>query len=176
MKKMHFMIGAMGSGKSTVIRHLFVDAPYVHSLDELRLQAFRAAAAPAAAAIAEDPKLEYRTAWEWCNTYGKSKFQAAIQASLNNIIDNRYQNVVIDEMNLTPKSRAGMLQFAREHGYTAVAHEFIVGWELLQARQSTRTDKFIPLDAVRDAYFRLVPPKFGIGGEFAEGHVHFTHG
>ena len=47
MKKMHFMIGAMGSGKSTVIRHLFVDAPYVHSLDELRLQAFRAAAAPA---------------------------------------------------------------------------------------------------------------------------------
>lgn len=165
--EMHFMIGAMASGKSTVIATLA--NPYIHSLDTIRVDTWRAAGNSH-----DDPKTEYRIAWEWCNTHGKPKFAAAITASLQKISTNKYPVVVIDEMNLTPKSRAQMLDFARKNGYATVAHEFIVSLDTLKARQYTRTDKFIPLDAVEQAYYRLVPPM--IGTEFDRGVVHITEG
>lgn len=145
-------IGPSGSGKSTLFKVLQDQYPNLKSFswDALRLEWY-------------DPN-DYTRAWELAS---KDKtFYDRANAMFRQMIKNG-NNIYVDNVNISPKSRRQFVEAAKNAGYRTVAYVLKVDMDTLLKRQQTRPDKFVPVDAVRGQAKSLVPP---VPGEFDEVH------
>lgn len=141
---LHMPIGPSGAGKSTLFRKLKSQNPSLRSfsLDDLRHEWYDAD--------------DYRKAWEM-STQDKQFEQKANQRFIEMV--KQKQDLYIDNTNLSPKRRRFYLEHARRNGYQTVAHVLNVDVDTLIARQSTRTDKTVPEEAVRRQHSAMVHPQ-----------------
>lgn len=137
-------IGPSGAGKSTLFRRLKSENPSLRSfsLDDLRHEWY-------------DPT-DYAKAWK-ASTEDRQFEQKANQRFIEMI--KQKQDIYIDNTNLSPKRRRFYLDLARKNGYKTVGYILDVDVDTLVARQSTRTDKSVPAEAVRRQHQSMVPPQ-----------------
>ena len=147
---LHVPVAPSGAGKTTLLRHLQAKKPdiQVFSLDLLRHEWY-------------DPN-NYAAAWQ-ASTEDKEFANKANQRFMEMVSTKK--DVFVDNTNLTPKRRRFYLDQARRHGYKTVAYLLPANLDTLIARQTTRKDKNVPADAVRQQYASLQTPT---SGEFDE--------
>lgn len=140
-RAMYVLIGASGSGKSTWTKH-FKDVHgqnrsiKVWSLDEMRLRYYN----PSDYALAFQASTNDNT------------FARRANAELEQMCRDKIDSIIIDNTNVSKKSRAGALAMARRYGYTTVAVYFTNTIDTVISRQRTQPDKSVPLDAVERQY------------------------
>lgn len=140
----YFPIGPSGSGKSTVYNKLKSKNPNlnVFSLDILRHEFY--------------DKDNYAKAWKM-STEDEEFSNKANKRFFDEL--NKRKDLYIDNTNLSPKSRKFYLDHAKKKGYRTVAIVFNVDIETLVKRQTTRTDKSVPEEAVRRQHASMVLPQ-----------------
>lgn len=150
MKKAYILIGPSGAGKSTKVNHIQVAEPgtEVFSLDLCRLAFFPVEKFDY---TKEESIAIYRQAFDHANSNSK-EFDAFVDKTWKETL--AAESVIVDNTNLTRKSRARWVQDLRKNGFSITMIEFLVPLNTLIERQSTRPDKSIPLDAVRAQYYR----------------------
>lgn len=144
------MVGVSGSGKSTYITGLEKEFPdekvVTFSLDKCRLEMW---------AVdnfgGEMPDDVYRAAYDHAmdntkmfDNFVNMAWADALTADV----------VVVDNTNLTRKSRARWIQDMRKHGFVIVGYEMQTPLQVVLERQDTRGDKAVPLEVVRNMYMR----------------------
>ncbi len=159
MKQGYIMVGVPGAGKSTHISKIIEAAKEeqasvkVFSLDTCRLSFvdqhyWNKPVTPEVYATAFEAANKDTKAFD---AYVSWMWKMALEADV----------VVVDNTNLTRKSRARWVQDLRAKKYGVVAVNVMVPLELAIARQKTRGDKIVPESVVRDMYMRqqevLVP-------------------
>jgi len=153
---LYIPIAAAGSGKSTFVNKLQKrDSAYatdVFSLDELRLRWY---VEGKNIASAEDPY-----AYAFKKSCDDKHFKSQANAEFLNLV-REGNNLVVDNVNTSRKSRAWYITEARKRGYTVTALLFPINLQTVLDRQRTRKDKAVPEDAVRKQYMRLSYPSLG---------------
>ena len=153
-KKCYILVGVSGVGKSTWTSQLVKSAEAdgtkcgVFSLDQVRLDCY--ARSEALLTAHTDESTTYAKAFEYVNSH-KNEFDQAVNAAWYNTLNN-CDIVVVDNTNLTRKSRNRWIQDARKKGFQICGVEFFAPLSVLLARQTTRGDKIIPEDVVRTMY------------------------
>ena len=143
----YIMVGVSGSGKSSVVKSLIKasnGAVSVSSLDSYRLDFFDQ--------IADDPKKAYADAFKYANL-NPQRFNEYVNKQWAQ--DLKADVVIVDNTNLTRKSRARWIQDARSKGFTIVAVNVMAPLSVVLERQESRGDKSVPSDVVCEMYFRL---------------------
>lgn len=150
-KLCYIMVGVSGSGKSTVVEKLLNLHPLarVFSLDEVRTSMFEMACEDTSSVV--DEKDLYAKAFAHANAHQK-EFDAQVTASWNYAL--KGDVVIVDNTNLTRKSRARWIQEARSKGFTIIAVNVMAPLQVVMDRQASRNDKSVPADVVRDMYMR----------------------
>jgi predicted kinase len=140
---LHVPSAPSGAGKTTLLRRLQARNPdlQVFSLDMLRHEWY-------------DPN-DYEKAWKAASE-DKEFANKANQRYIEMIKSGK--DVYVDNTNLTPKRRKFYIEAARRLGYKVIGYTFDVDLDTLIARQSTRKDKTVPADAVRQQYMSLRAP------------------
>ena len=157
-KELHILIGASGSGKSTLankISHI----KYAHrfSLDDCREAFYELSGA----------KKNYSSAWHYCcdNDQAFTKyFQNEFVKTLKT-----YDQIILDNTNTSTKSRRYWITLARQQGFKIIGYEFLIDLATIIDRQTTRSDKSVPAEAVTRQYFQITTPR--IGSEVDETNV-----
>jgi predicted kinase len=149
-------IGASGSGKSTFREKLLMDNPNlsVFSLDDLRLEWYVDGE--------EDGEYSHKEA------YNKAFERACDDNQFASRANARYMEMIktgddlyIDNTNISAKRRRFYITEARRRGYYIQAIIFPIELQELIDRQSTRTDKNVPIHAVQRMYMSLQLPSYG---------------
>ena len=152
MKTAYIMIGVPGAGKSTHIDFLRAAAKRenktfkVFSLDTCRLSFtdehyWNKPQTAEAYAIAFKNASENQSAFD---SYVTWMWKMALEADV----------VVVDNTNLTRKSRARWVQELRAKGFKIIAVNVMIPLQMAIDRQKTRGDKVVPEAVVRDMYMR----------------------
>lgn len=158
-KLAYIMVGVAGSGKSTLVTKLVSDhkahlellgradeMPYVFSLDDIRLKMLT---------DHEPEKMKqsnfYAEAFALCNSK-KEEFDSRISAAWKEALTANI--VIVDNVNLTRKSRARWVTDLKNKNFRIFAIQVIVPLAVAIQRQSTRNDKAVPAEVVKDMYFR----------------------
>lgn len=71
------------------------------------------------------------------------------------------KSIYADNINISKKRRAQYIDLARKHGYKITAILIPVDLQTVLDRQSSRIDKSVPLDAVKQQYMQLSSPSLG---------------
>lgn len=137
-------IGPSGSGKTTLFQKLKAKNPNleIFSLDLLRHEFY-------------DPD-DYARAWKM-SVEDKTFLQRANERFLELL--KRRKDLYIDNTNLTPRSRRFYLEQAKKMGYKTIAYVFDVDLDTLIARQTTRSDKNVPAEAVKQQFSVMKRPE-----------------
>lgn len=148
MKTCYIMVGVSGSGKSTVVKglqqqHAGADVQ-VFSLDTCRLDFYDRQTL--------DPVAEYNAAFKHAMD-NQQQFDQYVNGAWDRCLKTAAV-LIVDNTNLTVKSRARWIQQARAAGFVIVGMQMLVPLHTVLARQATRGDKRIPEQVVRDMYFR----------------------
>ena len=139
------IIGASGSGKSSFINSrtdMYAEFTQ-YSLDELRTRWY-----------GDDYSEAFRL------SCADKKFNGNAQREYINLLKEGL-NICVDNTNLSKKRRRAYLTEARRRGYYAVAVLLPIDLQTVIDRQSTRTDKTVPEEAVRRQYAGLSYPSLG---------------
>lgn len=144
------MIGTSGSGKSTLIDWIKLSFPEVgvFSLDELRHQFYNN----------NRDHDGYRDAFE--QSVNDKTFVSRADSTFITMVRER-KHMVIDNVNASAKRRANYITQGRRNGYRVVAVTMPVDLQTVLDRQSTRTDKSVPDEAVRRQYASIQQPSIG---------------
>ncbi len=135
------LIGPSGSGKSTISKILKQrENTVIYSWDALRLEMY---------------DKEYSTAFKM--SCEDKEFNSKVMNIYYDLI-NHGKNIVIDNVNLTPKSRNKFLNYAKQNDYYTIGVLFDVPVNILIERQITRPDKTISERVVREQFDRLILP------------------
>ena len=149
MEKILYMaVGPSGSGKSTVFNKLKKKNPTLelYSWDALRHEFYDAD--------------DYSRAFELsCRDKG---FKKKIDDRFNELLV-KYNDIYVDNTNLTPKRRKPLIDAAKQHGYKVIAITFDVSLKTLLERQQTRGDKCVPNNVVVDQFNNYRSPTFSEG-------------
>jgi len=146
----YIIVGVSGSGKSTLVNQLKsqLDDYCVFSLDDVRVDMYSLLNEY----IPDDKKTMYSAAFSFVNQN---------QEQFNKYVDERWKSalkhvhVIVDNTHLTRKSRARWIQDARSKGFKIVVFNVMTPLQVVLDRQSSRADKAVPADVVRDMYMRL---------------------
>lgn len=146
------MVGAAGSGKSTLVKKLlpelkrYNENACVFSLDDVRLEML---------AMFEPEKMKqpnfYAEAFTLCNSK-KEEFDMLVNKSWSQALTSNV--IVVDNVNLTRKSRSRWVADLKRKNFKIVAMQVITPLDVAVKRQSTRSDKAVPIDVVKDMYFK----------------------
>jgi predicted kinase len=147
---MYVLIGASGSGKSSYINTSTASAD-VFSLDALRLEWY----VPENLASAEHP---YSYAFE--KACADKHFKSRANQHFMEMVRGG-DNIIVDNVNASKKSRRWYITEARKHGYRIVAVTFPITLDEVLRRQHSRTDKTVPDEAVRRQYMSVSTPDYG---------------
>ena len=139
-------IGPSGSGKTTLYRRMKaknIDMD-CFSLDNLRMEWY-------------NPD-DYNDAW----------MKASKDKGFTNKANKRFiemlkdgKDLCVDGTNLSPKKRRFFIEEAKKHNYKTVALVFNVDAETLESRRTSRDDKHVPANSVKDQIRAMVPPQRG---------------
>ena len=163
-KTVYLPIGASGSGKSTFIdgmrdRAAEVDVVVdVFSWDQLRLDWYITAEEKLGVQTPGDAQLVYKYAFE--RQCEDKEFMNKANKHFMEMLKTG-NDVVVDNTNLSKKRRRFFVDQARRHNYRVVAILMPVPLQEVLDRQSSRGDKNVPLDAVRQHYMSVQLPEYG---------------
>lgn len=152
----YVMVGVPGSGKSTwmkqtIARHTEMGKRVgVFSLDQCRLDLARTDNYSEAFKYAiENPKaFDEHVNVAWHRTISvNTEFNEELSLVQNDV-------VIVDNTNLTKKSRARWVNDLRAKKFHIVGVQVMVPLVIALERQHTRGDKFVPESVVRDMYMR----------------------
>ncbi len=153
---LYIPIAASGSGKSTYIDNIMkresARTTGVFSLDLLRLHWY---VGDKKLPSAEDP---YSYAFK--KSCDDKQFKSNANAEFLNMVRDG-NNIVVDNVNTSRKSRAWYIAEARKRGYNIHALLFPIDLQTVLDRQHSRSDKTVPADAVKQQYMRLSYPSIG---------------
>ena len=154
-KHAFILIGASGSGKSTVRRALeekFADTVVrAFSLDDCRLRFYEEKKPKLASKEDVSEGTIYSQAFAYANKRGKEFDEYVAQAwkeALN------AQVVIVDNVNASRKSRAKWVEGLRKANFKITMVQMQTPLEVILARQDTRGDKKVPANIVREQYMR----------------------
>lgn len=141
-------IAPSGAGKSTFVREkakmINNYRPFVHySWDNLRHEWY-----------GDDYALAYLRSTE------DKDFRKKVNAEFTTIIKAK-DDVLVDNINSSKKSRRSFLAEAKRHGYYTIAVLLPVDLDTIIDRQTTRDDKSVPASAVRRQYMSMQYPSSG---------------
>jgi len=150
VRKAYILVGPPGSGKSTYTSTL-------GDVDVFSLDRCREAVLDRHRPEITDPKERYANAFDICVHDCKEEFDQLVNERWTECLRSS-KDVVVDNTNLTRKSRARWVNDLHARKFHVVMVMFMVTLQTVQDRQSTRRDKEVPADVVRDMYMRLQEP------------------
>ena len=165
MSKIGYIVaGVSGAGKSTFIKPLLEEYPgktvKVFSLDDCRISLFKSVTKYL---DLSDEEMTYAKAFEYANTNPK-QFDSWVNEQWATAL--KADVVVVDNTNLTVKSRARWIQDMKAKNFKVVGVQVNVPLQVAIDRQKTRGDKCVPENVVRDMYMRQ--QEFFVGTEVDE--------
>lgn len=162
---LYMPIGASGTGKSTFIDNMRNRAQQIEetidvfSWDALRLDWYITDAEYQMLAYDQlSTKEMYRSAFE--RQIADKEFNRKANQYFIEMVKTG-NSLVVDNTNLSKKRRRFFVDQARNHGYHIVAVLMPIALQTVLDRQSSRVDKSVPLDAVRQHYMSLQLPEYG---------------
>lgn len=157
----YVMIGVSGSGKTTAIKNLSKLHPNkkvsIFSLDTCRinlLDSFLKNDGIEQYTNSDVSESEFYTAaYNWADT-NPTQFNELVN---DEWVKSLQESTVlfIDNMNLSKKSRARWISEAKHKGFQVVAVEMHTPLVICQERQSTRTDKSLPIELISEMYLKM---------------------
>lgn len=151
------LVGASGSGKSTYVK---ANSDFVHySFDDIRIELAQKKAFDVMVK-AKSSHDEYAKAWAYCDTH-RSEFGHYADVEFIKHIKN-YDSIMVDNTNVSRKSRTKFIQEAKKRGYKVEAVMFPASTDQILSRQHSRTDKNVPDDAVLRQYNMISIPWVGV--------------
>jgi predicted kinase len=153
------LVGASGSGKSSSVGVMTIAGFKHYSFDDIRIELAKKKI-PEIMAKAKSPADEYHKAWTYCDTH-RSEFGHYADVEYIKLIKN-YDSIVVDNTNVSRKSRTKFIVEAKKRGYNVEAVMFPVAKEQILSRQHSRTDKNVPDDAVLRQYNFISIPWVGV--------------
>lgn len=159
MRQMFLMVGVSGSGKSSIVRKLVAaKQAAVFSLDSCRVLFMHAEHAGQWWSDLDTPESRYAKTFEYCNAHPK-EFDNFVTKTWRAVL--QADTLVVDNTNLTVKSRRRWVTESRAKGFSVTAINVVTPLQTVICRQKTRGDKSVPEQVVRDMYMRqqevLVP-------------------
>lgn len=145
------LIGLSGSGKTTYVNQNWKDAS-VFSYDALRLQWY-----------ADDSIVDAKDMYQHCfkKSTEDSKFNEKTLAVFNDLVKHSKNDIVVDNMNMSAKSRRPFVTIAKQHGFIIKAVIFVVAKDTINARQKTRPDKYLGEKIIDQQYNSMSVPNYG---------------
>lgn len=141
------LVGVPGCGKSTISRKLceqFVGRDVrTFSLDACRID-FLGQTGP-------DGKATYAAAFSHATDH-PAEFTATVASTWAKALTGEV--VIVDNTNLTVKSRAQWISGLRQKGFKVVGIQVMAPLSLVVERQASRHDKSVPISTVTDMYMR----------------------
>ena len=156
-KTAFIMVGVSGAGKSTVkkalIERLEADGVKTHvfSLDDCRMSFMNASHAGQWWSDLDTEADLYRMAFDYANGHQK-EFDAHVNEQWSKALTG--DAVIVDNTNLTKKSRARWVADSKAKGFTVWAIQVMCPLQTVIDRQKSRGDKAVPEHVVRDMYMR----------------------
>jgi predicted kinase len=153
-KQAFIMVGVSGSGKSSIVAGLkkaSITAGMdvrVFSLDTCRIDFFSKAIEDSSFTFA-DAKNAYAQAFHYCNDNDK-EFKVFVADAFEFAKD--ADVLIIDNTNLSRKSRARWIEGARQKKMFVTGIQVDTPLQVVLDRQSTRGDKSVPAERVREMY------------------------
>lgn len=148
MKKAYMMVGVSGCGKSSIVEkiveHHAGESVAHFSLDTCRLTMYHK--------CTNTPldKITYANAFAYCNEY-QTDFNLCVNEMWKNSLE-FFDIVIIDNTNLTRKSRARWVNDLHSKGFQIAGVEVYVPLQVVIDRQATRGDKSVPENVIRNMY------------------------
>lgn len=166
MSKVAFiMIGVSGSGKSTIQTKLMGELSSVNqyfcstfSLDDARIRFLHQEKSDQILSSDSDADI-YRKAFRYAND-NKKEFDDFVNQEWWAVLTTNGA-IFIDNTNLTRKSRARWISDARSKGFKIVCVQVMTPLDTVLARQTSRTDKSVPLETVSDMFMRQQEAQLG---------------
>ena len=147
------MVGVSGSGKSTWAANIKNDFPdekvVTFSLDKCRLSFLMQT--PGMISDLDTDASIYAMAFDHASANQK-EFDEWVKKIWDEALTAAV--VVVDNTNLTRKSRSRWVQDMRSKDFTIVGYEMQTPLQVVLDRQDTRGDKAVPASVVRDMYMR----------------------
>lgn len=147
------MVGVSGSGKSTWVAGVEKEFPdekvATFSLDKCRLDMLMRT--PGMISDLDTEASIYAMAFKHANE-NQSRFDAHVTMMWQEAM--QADVVVVDNTNLTRKSRARWINEMRSKDFSIVGVEMHTPLQVVLDRQATRGDKAVPHNVVRDMYMR----------------------
>lgn len=151
MKRAFILIGASGSGKSTVrnkLKEVYGESMRTFSLDDCRIN-FYLDRAPVGEGLTRGDM--YGKAFDFANANSK-EFNDYVQEIWT--ATRTAQTVVVDNVNGTRKSRAPWVQALQKDKFHITMIQVQTPLKVILERQHTRGDKSVPENIVRQMYMR----------------------
>lgn len=156
MKKAFILIGASGSGKSTVRKAL--EEKYAgataFSLDDTRIRCFLSESSSKGLSQGD----VYKKAFDFCNKRVKT-FEAQVKTDWQMALASDV--VIVDNTNMTRKSRGSWVRDLKARNFEITMVVMQTPLDVIIARQKTRGDKEVPADVVKSQYMRQEEPMVG---------------
>lgn len=148
MKKAYLMVGVSGCGKSSIVEKIAEQhaGVKVFSLDRCRLDLWMLRNFGG-----EMPDDVYAAAFKYA-TENPVDFDSFVTSVWQEVM--KADVIVIDNTNLTRKSRARWINDVRGKGFHIAGVEVFTPLQVVLDRQATRGDKSVPENVVREMYMR----------------------
>jgi predicted kinase len=152
-KNAYILVGASGSGKSTISKQ--INNAEIFSLDSCRIQFFLDRNINSSLSEIE----LYESAWNYCNSV-KNEFDSFTNKIFLTLIKEN-KNIIIDNINISPKSRRRWIVLLKQHNYNIVGFEFMNTLDNLKEHSDRRADKKLKFEIVKQHYLATSLLRYG---------------